>query len=184
MRLTTFNLATLCIISRAPRSGYDIRREFGSTPVGPFTDSPGAIYPALKKLEENGLISGRVDGDGTLRPRRLFRLTSLGKRKLRERLRQPITRRDVIWHLDDLMIRFVYAEEILGAGAALALLKGFQAEVKGHTDDMAAYARKTGPELTPMARLALENGVESYRQQLRWATRAVRELESVEQENK
>ena len=33
-----------------------------------------------------------------------------------------------------------------------------------------------------MARLAVENGVESYRQQLRWSVRAIRVLEKAQEE--
>ncbi len=182
MKLTTFNLATLCMINREPRSGYDIHKEFGSTPIGQFTDSPGAIYPALRKLEANGLITARIDRAGTLKPRRMFRLTAKGKRAIKERLKAPITRRDVIWHLDDLMIRFVYAEEILGFNASLEIARNYRREIKAFTREFSAYVRDVGEGLNLMARLALENGVESYQQQLRWSERAVRSLEKKKRE--
>ena len=182
MKLTTFNLATLCMINRAPRSGYDIHKEFGSTPIGQFTDSPGAIYPALRKLEANGLITARIDRAGTLKPRRMFRLTAKGRRAIEERLRAPITRRDIIWHLDDLMIRFVYAEEILGFDASLEIARNFHREIKKFTLEFSTYVRDVSEGLSLMARLALENGIESYRQQLQWSVRAIRVLEKAQEE--
>lgn len=178
MELTTFNLATLGMLHRAPRSGYDVRRELAATPVGPFSDSPGAVYPALRKLEAHGLIAGRVAADDTLRPKRVFRLTPKGRRVLEARLRAPVTRRDVIWSLDELMIRFVYAEEILGRAGTLELTRAFLREVKAFTEEFAAYVEEVREGQSLTARLALENGLESYRQQLRWAQRALRTLES------
>lgn len=166
------------MIHRAPRSGYDVCKEFASTPIGSFTDSPGAIYPALRKLEANRLIAGRVAAAGTRRPKRLFRLTAKGRQTLEERLRAPVTRQDVIWHLDELMIRFVYVEEVLGRNEALEFSRSLQREVEAFAVEFAAYVDQVREGQSLMARLALENGLESYRQQLRWAQKAVRSLEA------
>ena len=40
-------------------SGYDLRKIFTTTAMGSFSDSPGAIYPALARLEANGLVRER-----------------------------------------------------------------------------------------------------------------------------
>ena len=38
------------LLSGGPRSGYDLRRQIGDSPLRVYSDSPGAIYPALRRL--------------------------------------------------------------------------------------------------------------------------------------
>ncbi len=71
--LTPLGYALLGLVRLRPRSGYDLRRVFESTPMAYFSSSPGAIYPALGRLERGGLIAGKVDGRQPLRPRPCLR---------------------------------------------------------------------------------------------------------------
>ena len=77
---STLSLAILGLIAQAPCSGYDVRKVFATTPMGHFSASPGAIYPALKRLEKEGLIGGTVDRAQTLRPGRSTRSLRRGGR--------------------------------------------------------------------------------------------------------
>ena len=52
--------ALLGLLEERPRSGYDLRKVFAQTAMGTFSDSPGAIYPALGRLEKRGLVRGTV----------------------------------------------------------------------------------------------------------------------------
>jgi hypothetical protein len=36
------------LLHQQPRSGYDLRKIFESSPIAYYSDSPGAIYPALR----------------------------------------------------------------------------------------------------------------------------------------
>ena len=67
----------LFLVAQAPFTGYDIRHMFQSSPVGRFSDSPGAIYPALARLEERGWATSRVERGG--RRRRTYSATATGK---------------------------------------------------------------------------------------------------------
>ena len=58
--------ALLGLIFEQPRSGYDLRKIFTTTAMGSFSDSPGAIYPALARLEANGLVRGTVEESASL----------------------------------------------------------------------------------------------------------------------
>ena len=51
--------ALLGLIYQQPLSGYDVKKIFASTPMAGFSDSPGAIYPALRKLERLGFVRAR-----------------------------------------------------------------------------------------------------------------------------
>ena len=48
--------ALLGLIYQQPLSGYDVKKIFASTPMAGFSDSPGAIYPALRKVEQLGFV--------------------------------------------------------------------------------------------------------------------------------
>jgi len=61
-----------------PSSGYDLRNFFSTSSMKTYSDSPGAIYPALQRLEKQGLIRGAVGEGAGLRRRWIFRLTPLG----------------------------------------------------------------------------------------------------------
>ena len=78
-RDSTLAFALLGLIWQEPRSGYDLRKFFSSTPMISFSDSPGAIYPALHRLELRGLVRGHVEERSGLRRRRIFQLTARGR---------------------------------------------------------------------------------------------------------
>jgi len=52
--------ALLGLIHQKPSSGYDLRKTFAETAMGNYSDSPGAIYPALERLESQGLVRGVI----------------------------------------------------------------------------------------------------------------------------
>ena len=84
--------ALLGLLHQRPGSGYVLRKIFATTPMGTFSDSPGAIYPALRRLERQGLVRGRVEQSAGLRQKQTFRLTPGGKAALEEWLERPLTR--------------------------------------------------------------------------------------------
>ena len=82
-RDSTLAFALLGLIWQEPRSGYDLRKFFSSTPMISFSDSPGAIYPALHRLEQRGLVRGHTAQGAGLRRRRIFELTTRGRAEFR-----------------------------------------------------------------------------------------------------
>ena len=77
--VSTLSLAVLGLISQQPLSGYDLRKVFSTTPMGHFSMSPGAIYPALRRMEASGWVKGSIDRKRKLRPRQLYSLTKKGR---------------------------------------------------------------------------------------------------------
>jgi len=72
--------AALLLLAEAPRNGYQIMQELEQRSGGVWRPSPGAIYPALAPLEDEGL--GRVEeGDG----RRTYTLTDGGRTYVEQR---------------------------------------------------------------------------------------------------
>ena len=66
--------AILALLSEESRNGYQLIQAIEERSDGEWRPSPGAIYPALQQLTDEGLIEGTED-DG----RRTFRLTDAGR---------------------------------------------------------------------------------------------------------
>jgi len=161
--------ALLGLLQQQPRSGYDLRKVFAATPMGTFSDSPGAIYPALHRLERRGLIRGQIQERGGLRRRRLFRLTAMGLNTFRRLQGKPVTRDDLA-HVEELMLRFAFMDRSLGPAASVRFLKALAVELAAHIPTLCAHL---APDLPLSARLALEHGISDYRALLRWTRSAV-----------
>ena len=170
---STLAFALLGLIWQEPRSGYDLRKFFSSTPMISFSDSPGAIYPALRRLEQRGLVRGHIEKERQSRHRKVFQLTALGRAKFRRWQAQPVTRNDVIRHLDALMLRFAFMDQFAAKGAALRFLKGLYKELAAYIPDLREYLKANGERMPQSGRLALESGIQGYEAQLRWTKAAI-----------
>ncbi len=66
--------AILALLRDGPRNGYQIMSDIEERSGGAWRPSPGAVYPALSQLADEGLIEGEESGG-----RRTFRLTEAGR---------------------------------------------------------------------------------------------------------
>ncbi|GAA3508876.1 DNA-binding PadR family transcriptional regulator [Streptosporangium album] len=66
--------AILALLSEEPRNGYQIIQEIDRRSEGGWKPSPGAVYPALQQLTDEGLVLSE-ESDG----RKSFRLTEAGQ---------------------------------------------------------------------------------------------------------
>ena len=176
--ITTLSLAIMGLISQQPQTGYDVRKTFSTTPMGHFSSSPGAIYPALKRLERSRWIRGKVAGKRSLRPRMVYAMTKEGRDVLKRYLRQGVRREDVVWRMDDLMLRFAVMGEIVGRAATLRFLRGFVEEVEAYVVELRRYLDGAREGMPICGRLAMESGIEGYEMHAVWARRAIKELEA------
>src|SRR4249919_384390 len=71
--------AILALLREGPRNGYQIMSEIEERSGGAWRPSPGAVYPALAQLADEGLIEGEESGG-----RRTFSLTDAGRRLVEE----------------------------------------------------------------------------------------------------
>lgn len=72
-----------------PMSGYDVKQFLERSVVHFWSESYGQIYPALRKLEEEGLVEGRSEPGDRGREKRVYRITDAGREELRRWLREP-----------------------------------------------------------------------------------------------
>jgi DNA-binding PadR family transcriptional regulator len=178
---STLEFAILGLIVQQPRSGYDLRRVFATTAMRHYSDSPGSIYPALRRLEERGWIeavASRSEASG--RGRTPFRLTPVGRGALRTWLSLPVSFEDVAMRSEDLMLRFAFMDGNVPRQTAIGMLEalenGLAVQVKAYRvqrKEMQAKLRKAdGSVAQHTGVLAFEAGIEGMESRLAWARRA------------
>jgi len=178
--ISLLGYALLGLLQQQDRSGYDLRKIFSSTPMTSFSDSPGSIYPALRRLEQRGLIRSRVQERSGLRRRRLFHLMPAGASELKRWQRQPIVREDVIRGTGELMLRFGFMDESLGPAESLRFLTALKTELAAYIPSLRAYLEEHRKEMPLSGRLGLESGINSYECLLNWARNAIKSYDKKE----
>jgi DNA-binding PadR family transcriptional regulator len=171
--ISKLGYALLGLLQAKPSSGYDLRKIFSTTAMMTYSDSPGAIYPALRRLQEQGLIRGSIENGAGLRRRQVFQLTAKGVAELREWIFRPVTRDDVIRGLDAVMLRFAFSEQAAGRQASVGLLKSLLAELTSYLPTLHEQRRAGGATMPTSGGLALESGIRSYETLLRWTKDAL-----------
>jgi DNA-binding PadR family transcriptional regulator len=74
-------LLVMHLLSEQPRYGNDIMDQITELTGGQWIANPGAIYPLMTLLEEQGLIEGEWE-DPHKRTVRIYRLTSAGEQEM------------------------------------------------------------------------------------------------------
>jgi len=72
-------IAVLLLLAEGPMHGYQLMRAISDRTGGRWNPSPGAVYPTINQLEDEGLVTVAADGG-----RRLVSLTDAGRRHLDE----------------------------------------------------------------------------------------------------
>ncbi len=78
------DLLLLAVLAEGPAHGYAVICALRERSSGTFDLPEGTIYPALHRLEDQGLLSSSWS-DGTPHRRRVYRLTSKGEAALARR---------------------------------------------------------------------------------------------------
>jgi len=173
---TNLEYALLGLLHQHPQSGYDLRKIFATTALGNYSSSPGAIYPALKRLETRGLISGEIDDAKELRPRKLFSPTTEGLAIFRSWLQEDFSAEDVGRRLDNLMLKFAFHSVLDDQAASHEFLLALAAGLDTYVEELEAQLEMI-PEQAPLQpRLALDAGIEQTRAAARWAHKAARQF--------
>ena len=88
MELSATAYVILGMVSREPRSGYEIKAVVDNTTRFFWAASYGQIYPELKTLSEAGLVEG-IDASQGDRKRTRYAITAAGEAELKDWLRRP-----------------------------------------------------------------------------------------------
>jgi PadR family transcriptional regulator, regulatory protein AphA len=166
-KIPSLGYALLGLLQK-PSSGYDLRKVFSSTSMKTYSDSPGAIYPALERLVKAGLIRGSIEEGSGLRRRQIFRLTPKGHSELKHWITRPVTREDLVWGQQEIMLRFAFCETAVGPAAAVELLQSLEAALQTYVAALHEELQQMKAVMPTSARLAFECGIRGNQCFLEW----------------
>jgi DNA-binding PadR family transcriptional regulator len=163
MELTAFS--ALLLFLGEGRSGYDVRRLFQTTPVAIFSDSPGAIYPALARLERAGLLESDAQPSG--RSRRVYRRTAAGGAALTEWLLAPISCETVMRHPHEIELRYVMIASRFGGAEAARFLDEAGMAFNRRVAELEAFTA-ANQDMDRASLDAVDLGIRLFRTRLEW----------------
>jgi len=171
---STLEMALLGLLGQKPKSGYDLRKTFATTAMRHYSDSPGSIYPALRRLESRGWIAtANLDAGKDSRKRQEFALTEAGKGVLIAWLEQEVNREDVRFRLSELLLRFAFMDGNIPRSSTIRFLDQFSRELGVCAGELRAQFEKTSARTSlHTGLLAFELGIRGMETQLAWAQEA------------
>ncbi|MEM8883324.1 MAG: PadR family transcriptional regulator [Planctomycetota bacterium] len=79
----------LTLLREAPRYGTELMVAIHAATGGTWKPSPGSLYPLLKRLEDQGLVIGRLRR-GPAAPQRVYRISRRGREEMRTMQREIV----------------------------------------------------------------------------------------------
>ena len=180
-RATTLEYALLGLLDQEPHSGYELRRIFTDTPMGYFSDSPGAIYPALRRLVARRWVGAGAPKGG--RRRQEFRISARGREAFVAWLRLPVTVADVTTDPDALMLRFAFMGQALPAAAIRGFLREYERRMTSQLEGLRGHHGEHSHTWSLTGRLAFEHGLAQHEAKVAWARNAARMLEKTKEKS-
>jgi transcriptional regulator len=80
----TLDLLILKAVSLGPQHGYGVLRRIQQISGGALAVEQGAVYPALYRLQHQGLLATEWGTSDNNRRAKFYRLTAAGRRRLRD----------------------------------------------------------------------------------------------------
>jgi DNA-binding PadR family transcriptional regulator len=156
------------LLQGKPSSGYDLRKIFSSTSMKTYSDSPGAIYPALRRLEQTGMVRSTIVSGAGLRRRQVFRLTLKGLTELKKWITLPVSREDLLGGYDEVLLRFAFSETTVGASSSVQILKELQSAIEMQLAKLHEEFQASRDFMPMSGRLAFECGIRGTECLLLW----------------
>jgi DNA-binding PadR family transcriptional regulator len=123
--LTTLEHIILGLVGTSPQSGYSINTALKAG-IHRWRASPGSIYPALKRLEQDEAITSQIEFVTETRSRKVHTLTPKGAGLLDQWVRALPTQRELTEERDIVLVKFLFAETRLTGPEILAWLDEYE----------------------------------------------------------
>jgi DNA-binding PadR family transcriptional regulator len=183
---TRYALLGLLTLSRdGDASGYDLR-QWAESSIGHFwRESYGQIYPVLKELLRDGLVTARKDASSGKRGRTLYAVTAAGQKELLHWLEKPARIQPP--RNEGLLKLFFGAQAPAASNAArVRALQQVHAGLLAHYEALereicGKYADHPG---LPYWLMTLDFGQRHSRMVVDWCEATLRKLERLEQNGK
>ena len=109
MRETKSKYSILGMLSISPMSGYDIKKQIQESISNFWTESYGQIYPILKSLVTEKLVTKTVEKGAGKPDRHVYALTERGRKELQRWLSEGVTPKV---ERNELLLKLFFGEEV------------------------------------------------------------------------
>jgi DNA-binding PadR family transcriptional regulator len=123
--LTTLEYMLLGVLSTGPQSGYSINTTLQNG-IYRWKASPGATYPALKRLEKNEIIASEIQVVNETQSRKVYHLTSQGEELIDHWITAPLTETELLEEHNIMLAKFLFAESRLTRDQVLDFLDEYE----------------------------------------------------------
>lgn len=171
MELSPTAYVILGMVSREPRSGYEIKALVDNSTRFFWAASYGQIYPELKHLAEAGLVEGADLPTGE-RKRTVYAITKAGEEALRDWLRRPPRTYET---RDEGLLKLFFAGA-LPEDEAVEILRSMREHRAGLVERLREMEPKALEEEDPYPLMVLRGGIEFNQWFAGWCERMESQL--------
>ena len=172
-RPTSLDYAILGLLNQNPQSGYRVRKAFENTALGNYSSSPGAIYPAINRLQELELVEKTNMPNSK---KMIFKSTEKGTELLKEWFLKPIEINGIATELNELLLRFGFMDQLIDREEQLNFLGSLKVQLEVYIKSLKEYHKNNSTTLPLNGRLAFEHGISSYETTLKWCQKAIKTI--------
>jgi DNA-binding PadR family transcriptional regulator len=173
--------AILGFLIDQPMHGYALKHALSPALPPERRVNDGVLYPLLKRMEADGLISGRVERRDGAPDRRVFHTTQAGRRAFAEWLESPVGEEDEVTY--DFMLGHPFLTKCLFFGrlrpedVARKLVGQLDASEAKVSDFRRIRKGMVERGVDPYRIAVLDLGIAQQREKVRWLKNVMRELE-------
>src|SRR5579863_5971846 len=130
---STLEFALFGLLRQKAQAGYDLRKTFTETAMRHYSDSPGSIYPALRRLQARGWIEAEPKDR---RGREVFQPSPEGTSAFVEWLSRDVTYNDVVLRSPELMLRLAFMDGNVARSTAVRFLEQLERELSVYVGEL------------------------------------------------
>jgi len=166
IKMTSLNYLILGLLYRKPCTGYELCKVIESTPMALLSDSPGAIYPALKKLQKHEMITG-IDKNLGKRKSKEFHTNEAGTKSLFDWLTGPVDEQKLVNDPSTMLLRLSFID-LLEKDAQKKMLQSFESSLNRVIDQLSGFYAAASQDMVPGSQMAFELALTLLQSQANW----------------
>ena len=162
------NLKTVLLgfLARENLTGYEMKRLMEKSVGFFFGASYGSIYPALKDLEEAGLVRSTLVVQEERPNKKVYEITTSGRSLFRERLAEGALADDN--YRSELLMHLFFGDEH-DPERLVVMIREYERRYRAKLESLRGVEEEFGEVMSPYQKMCLESGLSHYRCRLDWA---------------
>ncbi|HTP58190.1 MAG TPA: PadR family transcriptional regulator [Spirochaetia bacterium] len=178
----TTKYAVLGVLSIMPCSGYDIKKISDMSISHFWSENYGHIYPVLKMLEADGMVTSEPQQAKGRPPKSIFRITEKGSRALNEWLLKPVEYHP---YRNELLLKIFLARDVPPENVKEKLLRDREgnekklATLQGIEEMLKGSEPYRSQKSLPLWLMTIDLGKRISLAQIEWCDHSLRALDAL-----